>query len=153
MPSPERGGRVRRVIVFAARMRAAIAAMILFASTANAEPPPFAEDLERLAEILGSLQFLAELCEEDPTVWRGQMESILGLTDGGDESDAEWQARLTNRFNLGYSSFAAVYRNCTAAALTALVRYREAGAAITADIAARYGATPLANSGTDVTDP
>lgn len=109
-------------------------------NTAIATPPPYATDLERLAEILGSLQFLAEICDDSPTGWHQQMDELLGQTDP--DTDAEWRARLTDRFNLGYSSFAAVYRSCTAAAMSAVARYRLAGAQIAGDIATEYGAFP-----------
>ncbi len=105
---------------------------------ARAQLPPYAGEMERLAEVLGSLQFLTELCDDTPAPWRDQMEELLSLAG----SDDAWRVRLTDRFNLGYSSFAAVYRNCTDAARLAITHYREEGAAITADIATRYGSGP-----------
>jgi len=105
---------------------------------ARAQLPPYAGEMERLAEVLGSLQFLTELCENTPAPWRDQMAELLSLAG----SDDAWRARLTDRFNLGYSSFAAVYRNCTDAAQVAITHYREEGAAITADIATRFGSGP-----------
>ena len=68
--------------------------------------------MERLAEILGSPQFLTELCEDEPAPWRDEMEALIALA----EPDEVWRLRLIDRFNLGYSSFAIVYRLCTAAA-------------------------------------
>jgi uncharacterized protein (TIGR02301 family) len=126
-----------RLLVSARRV--ALATMFLF-NAAVATPPPYATDLERLAEILGSLQFLAEICDDDPTGWRQQMGELLRQTDP--DTDAEWRARLTDRFNLGYSSFAAVYRSCTAAAMSAIDQYRIVGAQIAGDIATEYGAFP-----------
>ncbi len=120
-----------------------LAAVILTAvvaiQPARAQLPPYATDLERLAEILGSLQFLTELCEDTPAPWRDEMEQILTLA----EPDRAWRARLTDRFNIGYSSFAAVYRQCTDAARLAITHYREEGAAITGDVAARFGSDAL----------
>lgn len=130
------------------RRLGSLLAALLFSASVAASPPPFASDLERLAEILGSLQFLAELCEDGrAAAWRGQMEALLELTNDGSETDEAWQARLTDRFNLGYSSFAAVYRRCTTAALAAIDHYREAGAAIAAAIATRYGGLPATTPG------
>ncbi len=123
-------------------MQAAIAGYLMFATSAVAALPPYAADLERLAEILGSLQFLSELCDADQTGWREQMEAIIALEGGRDDSSEEWEARLTNLFNVGYSSFASVYRSCTTSALTAIAHYRDAGAEIAAGITSRYG-TPL----------
>jgi len=113
----------------------------LFLTPAIASPPPYAADLERLAEIPGSLQFLAEVCDDGPSSWRQQMEELLAQTNP--DTDAEWRARLTDRYNLGYSNFAAVYRSCTPAATLAIDRYRMAGAQIAGDIAEEYGALPL----------
>jgi len=127
---------------FVSRARIAIAASLVL-NSAIAASPPYAADLERLAEILGSLQFLAEICDDESVGWRQQMADLLRQTDP--DTDAELRARLTDRFNLGYSSFAAVYRSCTAAAMSAIDRYRSAGAQIAGDIAAEYGAlSPLA---------
>lgn len=98
--------------------------------------PPFAAEMERLAEILGSLQFLTELCEDEPAPWRDEMEALIALA----EPDEVWRLRLIDRFNLGYSSFAIVYRLCTAAAALAITHYRDEGADIAVGIAARFGA-------------
>lgn len=116
----------------------AAALCVFLGQGARAQLPPYAGEMERLAEVLGSLQFLTELCEDSAAPWRDQMAELLSLAG----SDDAWRARLTDRFNLGYSSFAAVYRNCTDAALLAIAHYREEGAAITADIATRYGSGP-----------
>ena len=92
--------------------------------------------MERLAEILGSLQFLTELCEDEPAPWRDEMEAQITLA----EPDEVWRLRLIDRFNLGYSSFATVYRLCTAAAALAITHYRDEGAEMAVGIAARFGA-------------
>ena len=126
-----------RRLVSAGRMALAAA---LFVGTAIAAPPPYANDLERLSEVLGSLQFLAEICDDSSASWRQQMAELLEQIDP--EADAEWRDRLTDRFNLGYSSFATVYRSCTSAAILAIEQYRIAGAQIAGDIATEYGAFP-----------
>jgi uncharacterized protein (TIGR02301 family) len=56
-----------------------------------------------------------------------------------EEPNERRRARLTDRFNLGYSSFASVYRTCTAAAAAAVDRYQREGVKLTRDITARYG--------------
>jgi uncharacterized protein (TIGR02301 family) len=117
---------------------ATIALVLFFSHASLAQLPPYAGEMERLAEVLGSLQFLSELCEDAPAPWRDQMEELLALAG----SDDAWRVRLTDRFNLGYSSFAAVYRICTDAARLAIAHYREEGAAITDDIATRFGSGP-----------
>lgn len=97
--------------------------------------PPFADELEQLSETLGSLQFLAELCDDEEQPWRNEMEAILAVAEGTDD----WRQRLTDRYNLGYISFAAAYRNCTSAARAAIDLYRTRGAALAAYIASEFG--------------
>ena len=90
--------------------------------------------------MLGSLQFLTELCEESPAPWRDEMEALIRLA----EATEDWRARVVDHFNLGYSSFGAVYQECTGAAELAIVYYRDEGARIAADIAERFGDATLA---------
>lgn len=101
----------------------------------EAADPIYAADLERLAEILGALHYLTGLCEDDPSPWRDQMAILIEVEQPSDSR----RGRLIDRFNLGYSAFATIHRRCTDAASAALVRYREEGAALAADLATRYG--------------
>jgi uncharacterized protein (TIGR02301 family) len=103
---------------------------------AEEEPDPvYSADLERLAEILGSLHYLTELCESGVSPWRNEMAALIAA-----ESPSESRrARLIDRFNLGYSAFATVHRRCTDAAEAALLRYRTEGADLAEELATRYG--------------
>lgn len=106
---------------------------------ATAQDKPYAEQLGRLSEILGSLHYLAGLCDPAPSPYRDQMTAVI-------EAEAPapaFRAQLIDRFNLGYSSFAAVYRLCTPAAGEAIAVYRADGATLAAAIATQYG-TPAA---------
>tara|TARA_Y100000815_G_scaffold66353_2_gene55558 strand:- start:752 stop:1180 length:429 start_codon:yes stop_codon:yes gene_type:complete len=95
------------------------------------------EKLLRLAEILGSLQYLRNLCgESGESVWRETMEKLLGAEAPDDELRHE---RLTAGYNRGYRTFASVYTSCSDAAVEAEARYRGEGESLTADIVARYG--------------
>lgn len=103
---------------------------------AGAGDPPYEQALQRLAEILGALHYLRPLCgAEEPAVWRDQMDQILTAED----PTPDRRARIVSQFNLGFSSFASVYRTCTPAALTAIDRYMAEGSKLTRDITARYG--------------
>lgn len=117
---------------------AALLAILLGASPVpvRAADPPYESQLVRLAEVLGSLHYLAELCGEAGPSWRGEMEALLAA----EQPDDPRRARLVDRFNLGYSSFASVYRSCTAAARLALQRYRDEGAGLAREMVARWGA-------------
>jgi len=103
---------------------------------AGAGDPPYEQQLQRLAEILGALHYLRPLCgAEEPSVWRDQMDQILTAED----PTPDRRARIVSQFNHGFSSFATVYRTCTPAALTAIDRYIAEGKKLTRDITARYG--------------
>jgi len=106
------------------------------AAGAGAGDPPYEQQLQRLAEILGALHYLRPLCgAEEPSVWRDQMDQILAAED----PTPDRRARIVSQFNHGFSSFATVYRTCTPAALTAIDRYMAEGKKLTRDITARYG--------------
>lgn len=125
------GGRISRFLLIAALVATA-------PMSAVAQDKPYAEQLGRLAEILGSLHYLTGLCEPAPSPFREQMTAVLEA----EAPEAAFRAQLVDRFNLGFSSFAAVYRQCTAAAHDAIALYRADGAALAATIAAQYG-TPV----------
>lgn len=120
----------------AAAILAAIVAIHSIPASAQAADPPYEGQLLRLSEILGALHYLRPLCGADEAqMWRQQMEELIAAEEPSDRR----RARLTDRFNLGYSSFASVYRTCTPAAAAAVDRYQREGVKITRDITARYG--------------
>ena len=110
----------------------------LFASTpsfaASAEAK-FEQPLMRLAEVLGSLHYLRNLCGEAGNAWRGEMEQLLA----SENPSPDRKARFVASFNRGYRSFDGVYVACTASATEAISRYMKEGEALTRDIATRYG--------------
>ncbi|MCA0032027.1 TIGR02301 family protein [Mesorhizobium opportunistum] len=115
--------------------------LCLAASTAVAARPassaeaPFEPGLMRLAEVLGSLHFLRNLCGEKGDQWRVEMEKLLD----SENPDAERRARFIASFNRGYRSFGGTYTQCTASATEAISRYMKEGETLTRDIASRYG--------------
>lgn len=111
-------------------------AFALSAGGASAQLPPYASQIERLAEILGSLHYLAGLCGDGTSPWRNAMAGLIEA----ENPPEPFLARIIDRFNVGYASFAAVYTRCTEAAQAAMARYREDGAALAARVAADFGA-------------
>lgn len=109
------------------------------APTAPVPPPPpvpYDGDLLRLAEIMGSLHFLQQLCSgPGNSQWRDQMTALLAA----EQPDDQRRARLVDRFNRGFESYRSVYRACTDSARAAMTRYQNEGAAITANLATKYG--------------
>jgi uncharacterized protein (TIGR02301 family) len=100
------------------------------------KPAPYDAHLLRLAEILGSVQYLRTLCGTDSDEWRASMQSLL---DAETANEPKRRERLTASFNRGYRAFAAVHTTCTPAARVAEERYRNEGATLSGEIAARYG--------------
>jgi uncharacterized protein (TIGR02301 family) len=101
---------------------------------AQAIDPPYQPQMERLAEILGSLYFLNPLCTEKVTDWRAQMADLVTL----DQPDEDRQQRLFGAFNGGYQAFARLYRTCTPSAEEALTRLLVEAEATARDIHTRF---------------
>lgn len=112
-------------------------AAILAASAVRAQAveAPFEPGLIRLAEILGSLHFLRNLCGEKGDQWRVEMEKLLET----ENPDPDRRARFVAAFNRGYRSFDTSYSRCTASATEAINRYMKEGESLSRDIASRYG--------------
>lgn len=102
---------------------------------AAAVEAPFDPGLMRLAEVLGSLHFLRNLCGESGHRWREQMEKLLEA----ENPEPERRARFIASFNRGYRSFEGTYVSCTASATEAIGRYMKEGEKLSRDITARFG--------------
>jgi uncharacterized protein (TIGR02301 family) len=96
---------------------------------------PFDGDLQRLAEILGTLHYLRGICGSNEGLkWRNQVQALIDAeTPSGDR-----RARMIAGFNRGYNGFQQTYRSCTPAATVAIRRYIEEGSKISRDLTARY---------------
>ena len=96
---------------------------------------PFDGDLQRLAEILGTLHYLRGICgTNEGGKWRNEMQALIDAeTPSGDR-----RARMIAGFNRGYNGFQQTYRTCTPAAAVAIRRYIEEGSKISRDLTARY---------------
>ena len=120
-------------------IRAILVASILFgaasAQAAEGGPAPYDRELQRLAEILGSLHYLRALCgANEGAKWRNEMQALLDAeTPTGERRD-----KLTASFNRGYRGFQQTYRTCTPAADLVIRRYLEEGSKISREITARY---------------
>ena len=96
---------------------------------------PFDGELQRLAEILGTLHYLRGVCgNNEGAKWRNQMQALIDAeTPSGDR-----RARMIAGFNRGYNGFQQTYRSCTPAASVAIRRYIDEGSKISKDLTARY---------------
>jgi uncharacterized protein (TIGR02301 family) len=102
----------------------------------SAPPPPddrpYDSKLMRLAEILGAVHYLRELCgAQEGQIWREQMKEILR----NEGTTAVRRAKLVNSFNDGYRGYRRTYRSCTQSATLATTRFSSEGATIAASLA------------------
>lgn len=96
---------------------------------------PYDNDLQRLAEILGSLQYLRGVCgANEGQKWRDQMQALINA----EAPDGERRRKIVASFNRGFLGFQQTYRTCTPAADLAIRRYLAEGAKISREITARY---------------
>jgi uncharacterized protein (TIGR02301 family) len=102
---------------------------------AQATAAPYDRDLQRLAEILGSLHFLRGICgSNEGQKWRDEAQTLIDIeAPAGARHD-----QMIASFNRGYRAFAQSYRTCTPAADFAIRRYLAEGAKIAREITARY---------------
>lgn len=101
------------------------------------KPTPYDQRLIRLAEVLGSVHYLRNLCVKEPEdVWRRSMQALIDKETANEEKRRE---RMTAAFNRGYRTFASVYTTCTQPAIVAEQRYRAEGATLASEIVARFG--------------
>lgn len=112
-----------------------LSAPLLAAQPARAVDAPYEPELMRLAELLGALHYLRDLCGDPATTWRDQMERLLTT----ENPPPDRRARLVGRFNSGFRSFDSVYATCTASAVEAIERYMLEGETLSRDIATKFG--------------
>lgn len=99
-------------------------------------PPAYDNQMMRLAEILGALHYLRELCgAKEEQLWRDEMKNLIEQ----EEPTVERRAMLTARFNRGFRGYREIYRTCTAAAIEANKRYLRQGTRLAGEIPNRYG--------------
>ena len=123
-------------------MRKSVLAVFLMAAMCGALPAraqdaaaPFDGDLQRLAEILGTLHYLRGICgANEGAKWRNEMQALIDA----ETPSGERRARMIAGFNRGYNGFQQTYRVCTPAAHVAIRRYIEEGSKISRDLPARY---------------
>ncbi|WFU62748.1 TIGR02301 family protein [Bradyrhizobium brasilense] len=95
----------------------------------------FDGDLQRLAEILGTLHYLRGICGcKEGAKWRNEMQALI---DAEIPSGAR-RARMVAGFNRGYIGFEQTYRTCTPAAYVAIRLHIEEGLKISRDLTDRY---------------
>jgi uncharacterized protein (TIGR02301 family) len=99
-------------------------------------PPPYEPQLLRLAELMGALAYLRDLCgAHDADAYRAKMAVLL-------EVEAKSESRresLAGAYNSGFAGYQRFYRACTPAANEIIARFLDEAAKISSDVANRYG--------------
>ena len=106
------------------------------APAAPAGPPPYETQLLRMAEMMGALAYLRDLCgANDGADFRSKMKSLLDA-DGVGETERDL---LAGAYNRGFEGYRLTYRTCTPAAGEVIGRYLAETARLAAEVASRYG--------------
>ena len=96
---------------------------------------PFDAELQRFAEILGSLHYLRAICgANEGQKWRNEMQSLIDA----EAPSGDRRLRMIASFNRGYRGYQQSYRTCTPAAELVIRRYLEEGSKIAREMTARY---------------
>ncbi|MFN3889074.1 MAG: TIGR02301 family protein [Beijerinckiaceae bacterium] len=97
--------------------------------------PPYEKQLLRLAEIMGALAWLTELCGDRPgDEWRKQMTSLMEA----EATSAPRRERLAGSYNRGFRGYSAMHRRCTPSAELIITRFLDEGGRIARDVANRF---------------
>lgn len=108
------------------------------AGEAEAPPPPYDTDIMRLAEILGALTYLDELCASNPSGdWRAKMQTLLEA----EARTAGRKERLAGSYNRGFHDYERTYHVCTQNAQAVISRFLAEGGKIAHDVVNRYGSS------------
>jgi uncharacterized protein (TIGR02301 family) len=101
------------------------------------EPPPapYEPQVLRLAELLGALAYLTELCRQpDAALWPERMSQLIEA----EGTTPDRRERLAGAYNAGYRGYQQVYPVCTDNARLVIDRALDEGQRIARDLASRY---------------
>ena len=116
-------------------VKAAPAAAAL-AAKVEEPPPPYQPELQKLAEILGALSYLDELCGKKPAGnWREQMMALIDA----EAKTAARKEKLAGSYNRGFRDYERSYHLCTQNAQIVIARFRAEGGKIAHEVVNRYG--------------
>ncbi len=99
-------------------------------------PPPYEPQALRLAEILGALAYLGDLCGSTAD-WRGKMQQFLEA----DAKTAYRKERLAGTFNRSFHDYEQSYQSCTPNAQIAIGRFLAEGGKLAHEIVNRFSAS------------
>jgi uncharacterized protein (TIGR02301 family) len=96
--------------------------------------PAYEAPVMRLAELLGALAYLRDLCGgADGADYRVRTQTLM------EAERPELREKIAGAFNRGFRGYEASYSVCTENARAIIERYQGEGARIARDLGARYG--------------
>ncbi len=99
---------------------------------------PYDPQILRLAEVLGALTTMRQLCgAPDAELWRRRMQALL---DSEGDSPVR-KERLAGAYNRGLQGYAVTYRTCTPNARLVIQRFLGESSRLARDIGNRYRAS------------
>jgi uncharacterized protein (TIGR02301 family) len=99
-------------------------------------PAPYESQLLRLAEMMGALAYLRNLCGSgDGAKFRAKIAALLGA-EGINDSRRDL---IAGAYNHGFRGYAMTYRACTPAATEVISSFLTESARLAAELASRYG--------------
>jgi len=100
------------------------------------ERPLYEGQMLRLAEVLGALAYLRNLCHAtDAPLWQQKMKALIDA-EAVTQEDRE---RLAGAYNRGFNGYALTYRRCNETAEMAIARFLAEGERLATAISTRYG--------------
>ncbi|WP_345095974.1 TIGR02301 family protein [Bartonella acomydis] len=105
------------------------------------QSPPYEEKLLRLAEILGSLHALQNLCKPPTNHWYNYMHALIEA----EQPISQRRAHFYEAFNRAYRAFSENYHYCTQSAIEANQRYIKEGSTLSESLLMHYNNQSLQN--------
>ncbi|MDE3177133.1 MAG: TIGR02301 family protein [Pseudomonadota bacterium] len=100
------------------------------------EAQPYEADLLRLAELMGALAYLRDLCHDgDGAAFRDRIGKLIAA----DPRPQEAKDLLAGAFNRGFDGYRLTYRVCTSNARSTISTYLDESERIARDVAAKFG--------------
>ncbi len=98
--------------------------------------PPYQAQLLRLAELLGTLAYLTDLCgQQNPEIWRAKMTALIAAETGGSST----RDILAGAYNRGFRDYQAIYRSCTPNARLVIDRSLDEAGRLASAVVSRFG--------------
>ncbi|WP_455479763.1 TIGR02301 family protein [Bartonella sp. B23] len=101
--------------------------------------PLYETKLLRMAEILGSLHYLQNLCSTPTNQWYSHMNALIEA----EQPMPQRRAYFYEAFNGAYRAFSENYHHCTQSAIKANKRYIKEGRALSENLLTYYSNQPV----------